>query len=530
MDILSFHFDFPYIRTCLIRKKRKGVEIRSLKVASNLEDVKQLYIQNFKGRIVTGLSAKDFLIRSMEAKILRGRQMEEALVFKAEALSHLNPEEILTVPLLRKKKEEALVFTVLRERLKTHLSTLKTLKIDPDVVSTVPSALCGFIRWKFPNLQEAFIVDLGSKEITCALLEDGELKKSHVIEKGVENLLDALYEDRKRTLLKKEVEGAARQIDLLLVKEGLNPHLFVELSDIRQELARVYYSFHRESPKVLLLTGRVDAFIHLDQVLSPDPLNRKSTEVSLPDLGQAFPSLRRSPHPNKLTDREDWQTLSVEEQKFAVSIGLCLEEASDTPLQLRRGEFFPEKNWARMGLYGLALLAGSCLLSFALWTLGIQSQAMSKQKMLESLERTSIQQFSSKGPIEKQIDQWISAIETNMDEYPYILQSPKATQVLAWLSSHPLLKELEQEKDPIDLKEFKYQLVSFPTIHSEKDRFVAKIELEFNFKSPMHARKFHESLRAGDDWIDPKLEITWDALEQGYRTTFFMKNRRPYVP
>lgn len=498
MNILSVHFDSPCIRTCLLRKKRKGVEIRALRTVCNPEDVKQLYIENFKGRIVSGLSAKDFLIRSMDAKIPGGRHIEEALTFQAEALSHFKPEEILTLPVVDKGRQEALVFTVLRERFKEHLNTLKELKMDPDAVSTVPSALCHFVRWKFPELKEAFIVDLGSNEITCASLENGELKKSHAIGKGVEGLLNALYEDRKRTLLKKETEGTAKQIDLLLLKAGLNPHLSSELNEIRQELARIYYSFNRDAQKPILFTGRVDAFIHFREYLF--------------DCSEG-----------------EW-TLSPEEQKFAVSIGLGLEQTAPHPLQLRRGEFFPQKNWARMGLYALLLLGSSLLLSGALLALGTHSQNASKERMLESLQTTSIQQFFADGRMEEEIDKWIAAIETNTQEYPYILQAPKATEVLAWLSSHPLLKELKEEGDPIDLKEFKYQLVSFPTLHSDKERFSAKVELEFNFKSLMNARKFHEALREGDDWVDPKLEVSWDALNQGYRTSFFMKNRSPHVP
>lgn len=501
MNILGIHIDSSFIRTCLLRKGRQGIEIRALRAVSLNEDtnVKPLYINGFKGRITSGLSAKDFLIRTMEIKVAGSRHIEEAIAFQSEALSHFKPEEVITIPFLGKKgKADALLFTVPCDGLKKHLTQLEEMGIEPDAISTVPSALCHFIRWKFPKLSEAFIIDLGSNETTCALMEKGELKKSHAITKGIDGLLAAFREDRKKILLKNEIEGSAKQSDLLLLKPGLNPHLSGELIELRQELAKVYYSFTRGLIKPVIFTGRTDAFIHLREFL--------------------------------IDFSEGECPLTSEEQKFAVSMGLALEQTSPTPLQLRQGNFFPKKNWARMGFYALTLLAASVVLSIALLAIGLRSTSLRKEEMLESLQTSSRKTLLTEGNMEEQIDQWISAIESNNKEYPYILQAPKASEVLSWLSGHPLLEELKNEGDPIDVREIKYQLTSYPTIRSSKEPFLAKVEIEFDFKSMMNARKFHESLRSSDDWIDSTQEISWDALNNGYRASFFMKNRSPHVP
>jgi hypothetical protein len=503
MNILGIHIDSSFIRTCQIRKGRQGIEFRALRALSLNENsnVKPLYINGFNGRIASALSAKNFLIRSMEIKVAGGRHIEEAIAFQSEALSHFKPEEVITVPFLGKKekgKAEALLFTVPCDGLKEHLTKLQEFGIEPDVVSTVPSALCHFIRWKFPKLTDGFLIDLGSNETTCVLMEKGELKKSHAISKGIEGLLAAFHEDRKKILLKNEIEGSAKQSDLLLLKPGLNPNLSGELIELRQELAKIYYSMTRGLTKPVIFTGRCDAFIHLREFLI--------------DFSEG-----------------EW-LLNSEEQKFAISMGLALEQTTSHPLQLRQGAFFPKKNWSRMGFYALTLLAASILLSASLLAIGYQSTSLRKQEMLEALQTASRKTLLTEGGMEEQIDQWISAIEENNKEYPYILQAPKATEVFSWLSSHPLLEELKREGDPIDLRELKYQLVTYPTIHSDKEPFLAKVELEFNFKSPMNGRKFHEALRAGDAWVDPKKEISWDALHEGYRATFYMKNRSPHVP
>ena len=247
MDIFGVYLDFPYVRTSLVRKSRTGAEIVELKTFSFSDEpnVKPLYMKNFKGRIATGLPTKKILIRPVEIKIAGGRYIEEAAAFQSEALSHFKPEEAITVSVMGKKekdKAEGLLFTVPREGLKEHLEELARLEIDPDTVSTAPSGLSHFIRWKFPHIQDALIVDLGAHEITCVWLEKGRLKKSHAIPKGVEDLLMALHEDRKKILLKKEIEGSAKQIDLLLLKANLNPRLSAELTALRYELAKVSYS------------------------------------------------------------------------------------------------------------------------------------------------------------------------------------------------------------------------------------------------------------------------------------------------
>lgn len=484
MYVLGVHLDSPFVRTALLKQGRGGIEIRSL---SDTPNVKQLYTE---WRIVSGLSAKDFLIRPMRLKVSSGRHVEEAIAFQSEAISNFDPADILCIPQIQKRDKEgveALLFTVPREGLKKHLEELAGLAIDPDRVSTVPSALCHFVRWKFPKLLDAFIIHLGSTETSCTLMEDGQLKKAHAIGGGVEKLLSALFEDRKKILLKKEIEGAAKQIDLLLLKSGLNPHLTANLNELRQEIGKAFYSFCREAKREVIFTGRLDAFIHLQEFLM---------------------------------ESGNWP-LTVEEQKFAVPIGLGLEQISKTkPLQLRREEFFPQKNWARMGTYALILLIGSILLSGAIFGLGMRSSGMRKGEMFHSLGVCN----------EEQIDSWITSIEKNNKEYPYILQTPKVIEMLAWLSSHPLLEELKKEGDPIEIQEIHYQLVTFPTTDSPKEPYLAKVDLEFQFKSPMNGRKFHEALRKGDEQVNPNLEISWDVLENGYRATFFLKNRSPHVP
>lgn len=517
MQILGLSLDPPYGLAALVRKRGKTIEIHSLKKfnLSEPEHVKQLYNKDFNGWVATGISAKNLLIRKMELKISSKRHIEEAIFFQTDATSHFDPSEMIIVPRLRKKNgttTEALIYTIPKDALKAHLSDLEKLQIDPDGVSAVSSAICFYIHWKIPTLSDAFIVDLGSNECTCILMEKGEIRKSYSIPEGIESLLLALWEDRKKILLQKEIEGAAKQIDLLLLKPHLNPQLTIQLDEFRKELAKAIYSFRRDSElKPVIFTGRVDAFGHLPEFLIESFEDAVCPETASP--------------------------LTLDEQKFAASMGLALEKACSRSLQFRIGEFFPRKNWIRLGASALALFFFSALLASCLIWYGIRAGTVRKTQIGKSLQSCldrwdpSLKKnfFTDAKEIELTVDKWNSEIEKNSKDYPYILQTPKMAEILNWISSHPLLKQLEKEGDPIQIEEIHYQLIQFPRIGAAQDPYLGKVEIEFKFNEAINARRFHEALLKGDEKVDPHLDISWDVLNQGYRASFFLKNRSPYV-
>jgi hypothetical protein len=427
---LGLHFDSSSIRASLASKKKISI----------LPNVKQLYIKNFRNEVISALSAREVLIKPITAKNVKGKHADEAIAFQIEAMSHQNLEEVISVLAPSKKY----LVMVNKKALKDHLDTLG---IDPDAVTIIPSALCHFAKYKFPEMQSALICDLRNEETTCVLMEDGELKKMHLIPFGIKALLDAFFEDRKKTLLREEIEPAAAKLDLLHVKPGF--HLSAILTHLRQEITRAFYAFAKEEKKAILVTGKSDIFMNLESFL-----------VTSPEPG-----------------------ITQEEKLHAVAVGASLD-----PLQLRCKEFFPEKNWRKIGIYAASLFALSFFLSasligFALW----------QRKTTPAIE------------------QWISDIEVNKKEFPYLLEAPNVTETLAL----PLLRQVE-------LREMHYELIK------QKETPQAKITIEFTCQNSTDARKFHETLRI-DPAIDAKKEISWDTFEDHYRASFYLKNREPYV-
>lgn len=516
MQVLGIQIDKPFVRAALLQKKQTGIEICTLKLAllSDPHHVKQLYFPKFKGYTASGLSTKEVFFRSVELKITESRHFKKALEFHSEATSYFNPTDIISVPHLLRKTNgdiEALLFTASKETLKSHLLEINKLGIDPDRVSTYAMALTRYIKWKVPSLENAFLIDLGSSEWTCVLMEKGKLKKSYSLPNGIEALLTSLWEDRKKLLQPKEIEGIAKQIDLLQLKSHFNPHLSTKLNEMRQELTKIISSFHRISNEQLVIfTGHIDGFGHLPEFLT-----------------ETFKELIIAQHPIS------W---ALEEQKYAIPIGLGLEQTADS-LQLLQQEFFPKRNWRLTGIYSLLLITSSIFLSLILLLIGMNEIQTRKENMVVSLKKTLDQWdpelkqsiFSNNPDEEMLLGRWISIVTKYNKAYPYILQAPKMHEVLLWISNHPFLTQIKEEGESINIQEIHYQLIECPTIDAPQEPYQAKLEIEFKMQSPINARKFHEFLLKGDSLVNPVPGIHWEMLNDGYRTSFFLKNKSSYA-
>ena len=508
MYIIGIRWNPPHFQAAHIRSNRHGIEIISL------ENVKQIYNPNSRRKIVTGLSGNDLLIRNQTLKIQSQRHLEEVLQFQLETTSHLSPSEVISVSLLRENKKdrttEATFITVLREVVHSHLKLYSTLEVVPDRVSAVPQALLQYALWKNPGLTQAFLIDLGSSEWTCIWIEEGQLKKSFSFPGGIEELLEALWEDRKKVLLQKEVEGVGRQIDLLQLKPHLNPNLSKKLNEKRKEIAKAIFSFSRQSELCpIFFTGRTDSFVHIREFL-------------IESFQDAIVEGVKIPPPE-------------EEHKYAISIGLALEETvpEKGAIQFLKEEFFPKKNWKKAGIYSLVLFTASLLCSGALIGWCQHNYDKKGQEIVSSIKHL-INRYSPElkreilqenDPPDQTIHRWVSAIEKNNKEDPYLLPIPKVSDVLYWLSHHPLLEAFRKGGDPIKWKEMRYRLINIPKIGSSSGDSKVQVEIEFSISNSMNARKLHEALLKGDPFIDSKEKVGWEILPNGYRATFYLKQR-----
>jgi hypothetical protein len=507
MRMLGLYLDPPYLSLAVIETKGGKTKICSLRLMASVtpENVKQLYIQEAPQHISIALPT---LIRHLQFKMSSSKQIAQILPFQVESLTSMNLQDIIYTADFHTSKAgtESTIFLTSKEHLKNSLDEWKTYSLIPDRVTTTFAALVKFSQACIPDLMSAFIVDLGSQKWTCVWMENGEVKKGFTIDQGIESMLAALWEDQKKVLFQKEVEGVATEIDLLQLKAPLNPHLLHKLEQLRNSLSNVLYSFQKDSGiKPVFFTGRTDAFGHLREYLlgpvSEFPLYESNTP------------------------------LSVGEQKCAIAIGSAMEQK----IQLLKDEFTPSKVWEKAGSWGIFLFSISLLLTIILSLSGHSKFQAEKEEIADSFKKIlsrADKTFANSlflGSLEKGIEEAALAIQKYDKETPYILQAPSVTEVLSWISSHPLIEALRTTDDPLEIVGVKYQLVSFPHIESMRDKYVAKVDLEFCVKSPMNARKFHEALLQGDDLVNAGEEFVWDSSENTYRTSFFLKNKASNV-
>lgn len=516
MRILGLHIEGTFLKIAIVETRAKGqFKIQTLKAASCSDpiNVKELYIDSASDRVTAAINASKLIVRRLNINIPKSRHIEEALAFQSDAASHLKPEDVMVVPhLIRQEgtKTDALLYIASREAIQENLNHFEKLNLEPDCISASPLSITEYACWKSKELQDAYVIHLGIKEWVCIQIEKGKLKKSHAILGGNEILLASLWEDRKKILLHKEVEGVAKQIDLLQLKSNLNPHLTKKLNEMKQEMAKTIFSFHREDgPKPYFFTGATDAFGHYTEFLAQNFKEAITKEIKT--------------------------SASIEELKYAIPIGLCIEQTKSS-LQLLRDQFFPRKNWKKSGVYALILISMSLLFSATFLFVSDRFLHSRKEKMIEDLSLILEKNDPEmKTEIFSQQDShllynWVEAVDRYSKEDPYISKAPKVAEFLSWLSNHPLLETLKNEGSPIVIRDLNYQLVQYPHIGSLEEPYQVKVELEFETNSPMSARKFHQALLKGDEKIDSRQEIGWETLKNGYRTSFFLKNRSPYVP
>ncbi len=472
MQVLGLSIDKPFLHIAFI-EKRKGFYLKSFPL-SELENVKRLYIPPFKGKISSAFPAKNLLMRTLEVPVTSAKHLEQAIAFQSDAASHFNEEDLFSVPRIvkqHKEKTEVQLFTTDKKTLKDHLNFLEKINLDPDCVTPSPLALTEYIKWKFPDLQSAFLVHLGLEEWTCVCIQDGEMKKFHSI---------------------------------LGEREGvLNPHFSSAIDSMKQELSRAIYSFfHLYGAMPLVLTGEIDAFGQIEEYLKTDL--------------------------NELIDPNIVYEIPKEEQKYAIPIGLAVGYHAKT-VQFRKNEFFPKKMWKKAGLYALCLTAASFLMGGGCLALGNHIVKLQTEKMVSFLQETLNEQDP---PLAKKIftgnqdeilTRWSKAIRVHSKEYAYAASFPKVSQILSWIYQHPVILEAKQTETPIEIKAVRYQLLQYPKMSAPQDRYQGKVEIEFSTKSPLNARKFHQSLHKGEGWVNPEQDIQWEPSENLYRAAFYLK-------
>jgi type IV pilus assembly protein PilM len=531
---IGLSFSGPFIKR--VRAiSHKGIlhveDVETLDCREIEGNVKRLDITEKQAAVVTCLRSGDVLVRPLEIKLTKKRDVRSVLPFQAEPLLPFPVEEAVLQHIeigQTKKSTQLTVLAAKKELVGSHLSAMNELGVDPEIVSTSPAALAAFsqaLNNASPKLP-VLIIHCGMEETLCVLAEDGKLIADHSIKQGVSGLIRAIESDTGHA-------PEISEIDLSTIDSDAAPGLAQAVTALKQEVSRATFSLvkqHRgQNVSKVLLTGHGGPIKGIGTLFS-EGLHVK---VSVPEaqFGQTSEIL----------------------QEYAIPIGLAFSFlAADEPdVNFRQGEYAYGDPWKRLKTPLYSYFGASVVLALSFFILGnvwsgskLDNVKQKYASLLESLEKPYTpfeRQYLKSNPFDEpadienitprqlayRLDYLDNEIQRSPNTFNLFPDVPKVSDVLAWLATHNLVTDRESGKPLLNIKNFHYTLVKRPEAKNKNQKYSVKVELEFRTDVPMKAREFHDALIAPNDIVDPKGEVKWSTSGDIFRTSFFLKNRPP---
>lgn len=485
MQSVGIDLDGEILNISILNKKKefnnKSFNIKDINFSC---DVNPLYIPS-KSFITSGLEMHDILIKNIPLEIKKRFAISKAIKFQNEFITIIDPEKSINIPLMLKDQSILKFFVTTKELLKKHLCLLNNLNIDPDYVSCPGLALCRWASYFF-HIKNAFLVHIGQNSTSCVLMKNNYPEKIFSIKIGYKNLIND--------------NSHLSSIDVLTLKH--TSKLFESLNDLKKEITKtfVFFTNNSEEKYPVLLTGNVTEFQNLDKFLG----NEKTTTFLSSENLETNSNIR----------------------KYAISIGLALNIfAKDSMVQFRSKEFTSNKtliDYGKTTFYFSIIFIILLGIFYSNFSFVLKNKEKKIYKNLIELEKLEQNEFNDNDFIisrnfYEDFDNYEKKLIKETKEFPYFLKAPNVTKTLSWLNNHKFLKEAE-------ILSCNYELQKYPNINEKKEPYLVKVELEFKTTAPSIARSFYDSLMKGEGLVDPKEEITWEVLNDHYKTSFYLKN------
>lgn len=495
---------------------------------------------------VSSLSALTTLVRPLDIKLSKIKDVDAVLTFQAEPILPYPPESALLDRMILKQTEtgtELSLFAVPKEQVQDHLEILAKWNLNPEVISCVPAALASFADVFAENTspdKPLFVLHLDLQESVCLLVRKSEVLAAHPFPQGLQNLVQAFARDEQITF-----DEALEQLQKKSF-EHLPPssQLYEAYESFRLEVVKASLALPKQGkisvPEKLLLTGEWGSAPLFSQKI-----------VSA--IGKPTAALK--PSSNSSTE---------EMQKYAVPLGLALNAlpTAANPINFRQQEFVYPNPWKRfktpLKIY-LSLASLIALLVFLLGNVWISHKELGLQKEFvdllaqlhtpyETFERSYEAKMhpSQEGQeravipltdlhqqdLVDRLDFLQKEIESTPDIFALYPNVPRVSDVLAWLATHPQVvlkqKDGESAKTALQMDSFSYIMMKRPEQTKKQEKYQVKVEIEFTTATPKLAREFHDALLKPNDIVDPKGEIKWNPSRDRYRVSFFLRDKTVY--
>lgn len=497
------------------------------------EGVKPLYIAEKNKKfdywlendlVVSALAGESVLVRPMDIKLTKQKEIDDVLYFQAEPLIPFPIETTVVDRIVIGRDKEGTSLTLLAapgDQIETHMKELSQLGVDPEVVTCEQAALSAYLQAVIPqsNANDAqILICLETDHTTCILNKRGKLAAAQTIPMGCKDL----------------------KMEVFTSEEEHTNELKEAFDALRQEIARVVYALGKqlkgEELAGIAITGEGANWGTLGQELTMQ-LQKKLLEVNV------FKGITK-----------DKQNI------YAVPLGAALSGLPNfvDQVNFRQKDYSfqnPLKRFKKgLFIYGVVALGlAAAAFFFGEQYLGYQEDKVRENyaEMLAAIKRPFHEleaQYSKKSPsdpsittnvknlsakdLSNRLDFLEKEVQTAPALFPLFPNVPKVSDLLAWLSTHPnvvLKKEgANNTQGLLQIESLSYTMVKRPEMNKKNERYQVKVELELIANSPKEAREFHDALISPNEMVDPKAEVKWNATKGRYRTSFYLKDRTIY--
>lgn len=497
--------------------------------------------------VVSAVNANETLIRPLDIKLKKEKDIDAVLLFQAEPILPYPIENAVVDRITLSKNDQGTQLSLLgvrRDHLQHHILQWQPLEIEPEIVVSIPAALTAYSNYLLPNSPLHFVLHLGDKQTCCIFVKEGKLIAAQSSSFDLHSLMQILSKD-----IQIEdpisLEQAFAKVDWNTISTEEHSLTAAALRNLHMEVHRIVYSLVRqmkllEVPQILL-TGDAVAYEHL--------------------IGSVLGGLYKSIISPQLPENINHSSLEL--QTHAVPIGAALMAMPNYADQInfRQGDFAYPYPWKRLLKPIATFIAMASLLTGALYFYGysyikvrensvrqayadllIASNKPYVEMETEFANRTN--KVSSKTsidivPIESlSLDDIQSRMEfinktlaSTPDLFPLQPNVPRVSDLLAWLATHPNVVNKEAkpgEPALIQIDTFNYAMVKRPEMAKKQEKYQVKVEIEFTAANATVAREFHDALLAPNPFIDPKGDVKWSSTKGGFKAIFFLKDKTVY--
>ncbi len=509
---IGLYLDGSMVKWAKITQNKKKISIDLLRTFPFSEEkaffFPQSGIEECSYKLISGLETSEVLLRNLQIKQKDRKKILKLLPFQIEPqLPWSSEDAIISIQIApgdSPKSSKISFYATKKDTLQSHIELLKQKNADPDETSCTPNALWRFAQQFFPDLSDTIILHVGSKTSTIVGITNSKPSFSHSFSLGSELFSTALESEKPDPSFPNFLSISAEKTPIL--------HELTEQA--KKELDRVFTFFLKKQKdpwKNIILTGNFSA----------GPLLKAFIAHHLPDSMKL--------HECQGNESYDGMTL----ESYAIPIGLALDGLLQDGLSTRfRKETFTSSSQKKEYVKLFSSFALACLvLTSSTILISNMYRNHNKKKSIEVFQNSfSIQQktINTLEDLKKEIVLKEESLNKEKTPYQLALPMPNVSEVLAWLSSHPVLTStlLSEKGDEVDIKKVKYTLVRYPKITTPTLPYVGKIELEVEISNMKLAKNFQSSIQKEISFIDLKKEISWEAKGSTYFISFFLK---PYL-